>query len=126
MKTWSVKPQYKKSILERQFWMKDGVAGYITHETGWRGGEFIVTTEDENPPVLESGVDIYACGYDSELVETFDGCWEEVEYDLQDSEVEEEVRAFLEENSIFDLEELGWYCDDTEMIIDCDMIIEEC
>jgi hypothetical protein len=122
MATWSVKPVWKKYIIERQYWEKDG--NIIMHEIGWRWGEFYVHTDGDEQPELESGVDIFDCGYESELVETNDGCWEETDYDDCDETVAEEVQAFLEDNSIYDLEELGWISTDCEMIIDCDMTIE--
>lgn len=122
MAVWSVKPLWKKSIIERQHWENGGDS--IVWETGWRWGEFTVITEDDNPPVLEPGVDIYNCDYDTELVETTDGCWEEIDYDDCSDETRETLEEFFEEgNSIFDLEEEGWYNSDTEMIIDCDMEI---
>lgn len=122
MATWSVKPLYKKSIIEYNHLFKDGNTFIV--ETGWRWGEFLVTTEDDNPPVLEPGVNIMDCGYDSEMVETFDGCWEEHHYDDCDDETREWIENFLEEgNSYFELEEHGWIFDDCEFIIDCDMEI---
>ena len=124
MATWSVKPEWKKSIIERQIWTKEGVAGYISVETGWRWGEFHVTTKNDTPPDLVAGVDIYNCDYECELVSLDDGCWEDSDIDVQDEELRNELETFLEDNSVHDLEELGWYCDDTEMIIDCDLIIE--
>jgi len=120
MAEWSVKPQWKKSIIERNYYHKDGAT--ITAETGWRWGEFIVYTDDDNPPDIEAGVDIYNCDYETELVETNDGCWEEVTVD--DEDLEEWLEEFLEENSYYDLEEHDWSQGDTEMIIDCDLIIE--
>jgi hypothetical protein len=120
MAEWSVKPQWKKSIIERNYYHKDGAT--ITAETGWRWGEFTVYTEDDNPPDIESGVDIYNCDYEAELVETSDGCWEEVTVD--DPDLEEWLEEFLEENSYYDLEEHDWVQGDCEMIIDCDLIIE--
>ena len=124
MAVWSVKPEWKKSIIERQIWTKEGVAGYIGIETGWRWGEFHVTTEDDTPPDLVAGVDIYNCDYECELVSLDDGCWEESDIDVLDEELRNELETFLEDNSVHDLEELGWSCDDTEMTIDCDMTIE--
>lgn len=122
MATWSIKPTWKKSIVERIHFVKDGET--IIVETGWRWGEFTLETEDDNPPDISAGVDIYDCGYDTELVECSDGCWEE--HDLDDCS--EETRAwfeeFIEENSYFDLEEHGWSTSETEMIIDCDLEIE--
>ena len=122
MAVWSVKPDWKKSIIERNYLVKDG--NTVMVETGWRWGEFHVTTDDDNPPNIEAGVDIYNCGYDAELVETNDGCWEEHDFDDCDEETTEWLEEFLEENSVFDLEERGWSSGDTEMIIDCDLIIE--
>jgi hypothetical protein len=120
MAEWSVKPQWKKSIIERNYYHKDGKT--ITAETGWRGGEFTVYTDDDNPPDIEAGVDIYDCDYETELIETFDGCWEEVTVD--DEDLEEWLEEWLEEHSYLDLEEAGWSQGDCEMIIDCDLIIE--
>ena len=120
MAEWSVKPEWKKSIIERNYYHKDGAT--IIAETGWRWGEFTVYTDDDNHPDIESGVDIYDCDYETELVETTDGCWEDVSID--DPEQEEWLEEFLEENSWLDLEEAGWHQGDTEMIIDCDLIIE--
>jgi len=123
MAIWTIKPAWKKSLIERQYFTKDDNTVMI--ETGWRGGEFTIETEDDTPPVLEPGVDLYNCDYDVELVETFDGCWEEVDSDECDEETQEWLEEFLEENSYFDLEEHGWMQTECEMIIDCDIIIED-
>jgi len=124
MATWKVEPTWKKSIIERQYWIKEG--NTIVEETGWRWGSFYVYTDDDNPPEIEPGVDIYNCGYETELIETYDGCWTEQLYDDCDDDVKEWVEEFLEEgNSIYELEEHGWTCDETEMIIDCDLSIEK-
>ena len=123
MATWSVKPEWKKSIIERNYLVKDG--NRIMVETGWRWGEFHVYTDDDNPPKLEAGVDMFCCGYESEMIETNDGCWDDYDYDECDDETREWLEEFFEEgNSVFELEEHGWVSSDCEMIIDCDMIIE--
>ena len=123
MAEWKVTPNYKKSVIERQEWVKDGQS--FIYETGWRWGEFIVYTDDDNPTNIEAGVDIYNCEYETELVETSDGCWEEHDFDDCDEETQEWLEEFFDEgNSYFDLEEHGWTFDDCEMIIDCDLIIE--
>lgn len=123
MAQWSVKPEWKKSIIERNYLTKGDST--ICVETGWRWGEFIVYTDDDNPPNIESGVDIYDCGYESELVETNDGCWEDYDYDDCDDETREWLEEFFDEgNSRLDLEEHGWVQDECEMIINCDLLIE--
>jgi hypothetical protein len=121
MATWKVEPTFKKSVIERNYLTKDG--NTVMVETGWRWGEFLVYTDDDNPPNIESGVDIYDCDYETELVETFDGCWEDVDYDDCDDETREWLEEFFEENSWLDLEEHGWSQDECEMIIDCDLKI---
>ena len=123
MAEWNVQPTWKKSVIERNYLTKDG--NTVCVETGWRWGEFIVYTDDDNPPKIESGVDIYNCDYETELVETFDGCWEDVDYDDCDDETREWLEEFFEENSWLDLEEHGWMQDECEMIIDCDLVIRK-
>ena len=124
MAEWSVKPTWKKSIIERNYLVKDG--NTVCVETGWRWGEFTVYTDDDNPPNIEAGVDIYNCDYETELVETTDGCWEEVDYDECDDETREFLEEFFDEgNSWLDLEEEGWMQDECEMIIDCDLEIRK-
>lgn len=123
MALWSVKPEWKKSVIERNYLLKG--KNRLMIETGWRWGEFTVETKDDNPPDIEAGVDIYNCDYNGELVETSDGCWEEIDYDECDPVTEEWLQEFFDEgNSWLDLEEHGWTQDDCEMIIDCDLIIE--
>jgi hypothetical protein len=124
MAEWSVKPSWKKSIIERNYLVKDGQTFMV--ETGWRWGEFLVYTDDDNPPKIEAGVDIYNCDYETELIETTDGCWEEYDYDDVDDETREWLEEFFDEgNSWLDLEEHGWSQDECEMIIDCDLEIRK-
>jgi hypothetical protein len=123
MVTWSVTPQWKKSIIERQEWTKDG--NTFIFELGWRWGEFHVYTEDDTPPELESGVSILNCEYEAEMIETSDGCWDDYDYSDCDDDTREWLEEFLEENSVFELEEHGWVLGDCEFIIDCDMNIEK-
>ena len=122
MATWRVRPTWKKSIIEYNHLEKDDNEFIV--ETGWRWGEFLVYTDDDNPPDLKPGVDILNCGYESEMIETTDGCWEEHHYDGCDEETQKWIEEFFEEgNSYFDLEEHGWFFTDGEFIIDCEMEI---
>ena len=121
MATWNVQPTYKKSVIERQRMYKDGQSFIV--ETGWRWGEFLVFTDDDNPPDIEAGVDIYDCGYDFEFIETLDGCWTDYVYDKVDAATQAWLEEFFEDNSSFDLDEHGWDYSDCEMIIECDLAI---
>ena len=90
MATWSIKPSWKKSLIERMYFNKG--KRQIIVETGWRWGEFTCETEDDNPPVIKEGMDLFNCGYDVEMQETSDGCWEDYDYD----DCDEETRQWLE------------------------------
>ena len=122
MARWKIEPSWKKSLIERMYYHKGD--NTIMVETGWRWGSFECETEDDNVPVISAGDDLYATDYDVELIETWDGCWEEHDMDDCDEETQGWLEEFLEENSFFDLEEHGWVAGDTEMIIDCDPIFE--
>lgn len=123
MATWKIEPTWKKSLIERVYYDKDGKT--IVVATGWRWGSFTIETEDDTPPVLQEGVDLFNCDYEVELQETFDGCWEEHEFYGFTEEEQEEMEQWLEENSAWDLEENGWCQSDTEMIMDCEPSIEK-
>lgn len=115
----------KKSVIEVQEWTKVGTNQVITHEIGWRNGEFFIETEDDTPPDLEEGVDMFDCGYDCEDWSTDDGCWEENDFDIDDEDEYNRVEEFLSENSIYDLEELGWVMSESYMYINCELNIEK-
>ena len=121
MALWKIEPSWKKSIVERQYYHNGDNTVMI--ETGWRWGEFECETEDDNVPEISAGDNLWDCGYSVELLETWDGCWEEIDTDDCDEETREWLEEFLEENSYYDLEEEeGWLQGDNEMIIDCDPV----
>ena len=123
MAIWNIQPTWKKSLRERIHYTKDDKT--IIVETGWRWGEFTCETEDDNPPLIEEGVDLFNCDYEVEMQETFDGCWEEREFYGFTEEEEEAMIEWLDENSAWDLEEEGWIQSECEMIMDCDPSIEK-
>jgi hypothetical protein len=118
MALWKIEPTWKKSIREVMYFRKEGKQ--ITIETGWRWGEFTCETEDDNPPVIEEGEDLFSQGYDVEMQECTDGCWVEYDFDEFTEEEEEKMREWLDENSFYDLEEDGWTLVDSEFIMDCE------
>ena len=121
MSLWKIEPTWKKSLVEVLHLSKGEYN--ITHSIGWRWGHFYIETDDNNPPDIEEGVDIFDCGYQVDDWETIDGCWEEMDFkNLPDEEVKI-IEEFLEENSVLDLEELGWIMNDTQMFIESPLSI---
>jgi hypothetical protein len=123
MAVWKIEPTWKKSLAERSHYTKDGKE--IIIETGWRWGEFTIETEDDEPPVLEEGVDLFNCDYEVEMQYCDDGCWEEREFFGFTDEEEETMNEWLDENSWLDLEEEGWIPSENEMIMSCEPSIEK-
>lgn len=132
MANWTVKTYYKKSIEEHEHFVKDGMT--IVRKTGWRSGSWNVTTSDDNLPELE--FDFVPGGdgnkdslnmndfpgsniEDVEMIETWDGCWEDIEWPEDiDEEERERLEALIDEEGFYALEEEeGWDSSDTEMWI---------
>ena len=120
MTTWKITPEWKKSTIEVQTWTKKGVAGYIEHTLCWRFGEFFVESETE--PDIDDDTDLLPL---TDSWSTEDCCSEETDIDIDDENVQEEIEKFLEENSIFDLEELGWEMEECTMCIQNGALVEK-
>lgn len=124
MALWKVTPTWKKSVVEVQNWTK-GDEDNLRHEVGWRWGEFIFEA-DEKPTELEEGVfDAFDCGYELVDWSTDDGCWEETDYEIADEAEEDRMAEFLNENSVYDLEEHGWTMGTCSMYIQCECTVEK-
>ena len=130
MAVWRVSPYYKKSCEEIERFRKDGMI--VERRTGWRWGEWEVTTSDDNPPEFDfnqvpggndakDSINMYDCTGNNieevEFIETFDGCWEEINFpEDMDEEEQERLQEFIDENGSYALEdEEGWMLDDTEV-----------
>jgi hypothetical protein len=133
MAQWTVSTHYKKSCQEVENWVRSNGDGRITVVNGFRYGEWIVYTTDDNMPEFEfvevpggdgkkDSINLLDCEVNNiesvELVEMYDGgCWYDVEVEGLDEETEEEIRDFIDENSTYDLEEREddpWYNEDSE------------
>lgn len=124
MALWKIEPTSKKSIVDRIHWTKGDKT--IIHEIGWRWGEFVVKTFEDDPPKIDEYTDLHHAD-DFELMDfsTDDGCWEELEFDGFINEEEEEFRERLESGDIstYDLEQEGWDNTDVELYIQCEVEI---
>lgn len=129
MAIWTVSNYYKKSVEEHERFSKDGK--WLIRKTGWRFGSWTVTTTDDNTPDFDWQSDDdpqYACINmndctgsnieEVEFLETWDGCWDDYEFD--DSITEEEREAIMnviEEEGFWELENQGWYPEDCECYV---------
>jgi len=119
MTVWVIKPQHKKSAIEKQHWYKDGKE--IIRIEGYRWGTFYCEsdTQPEIDLVNEDGYEIGSDDYEWELESLDDGCW--ADWEFPEDMTEEEQDAITEawnEDYFEGLEELGWSCDDTDYILE--------
>ena len=132
MATWTVKTYHKKNVQEVETYHQRDGKGRVTVTNGFRWGEWTVETSDDNPPEFEftevpggdgakDSINMLDCEVNNienvELVSMDDGgCWYDIEFEGLTLEQEEEIEAFLEENSPCELEDRddGWYQDETE------------
>lgn len=164
MKHYRITPSYKKSTLEYNVWEKkldDGTLIRATSEIGWRSGTFVIHVPETNDEIDEwlknRGMSIEDYGgdyeavksslcpsptdeviefddYDHEMLDTWDGCWEEWTVDIFGSnknnydpdEIKAELEEAYEEEWHEGLENLGYECDDCYYEMHCNPIIEEC
>ena len=132
MAIWTVSTYYKKSCQEIEHWVRREGKGKITVTNGFRWGSWTVETSDDEPPEFEftevpggdgktDSINMLDCEINNiesvELISMDDGgCWYETDFEDLTEEEEEEVQEFIEENSIYDLEDRddAWYNDETE------------
>lgn len=133
MAQWTVKTYHKKSCQEIEYWIQSKGEGRITVTNGFRWGEWTVETTDENPPEFEfvevpdgngarDSINMLDCSGNNieevELVSMDDGgCWYDVDITVLDEAAKEELEEFIDENSIYELEEREedpWYQAETE------------
>lgn len=118
METFKITTEYKKNVVEIDFWTKDDIT--IRRETGWRWGTGYITVQDEDEKEnLMSDVDseeVNVYDYEFELDNLDDGCWEDVEYPEDMSEEEQErLNELWDEDSYSAWEEDGWSVSDSEL-----------
>ena len=124
MAQWKVSTRDKKSVEEHEMWEKDGQV--IVRVSGFRWGTWTVTTDDDNPPEFDrepcpggsddpDSVNMYDCGYDSELDMLDDGWYGDVRYpDDMDEEETERLDELWDEDAYEAWEAEGWVQTETE------------
>lgn len=133
MKLWKIRPEYKKSIEQTEFYKNDK-KHYITYTIGWRSGEYTVVAP-ENTTIEEwlenydedEGVSIYDEFDEVVDSEELDGWWSDYEYENMDEEEFQTLQERMEEEglSMIDLESEGWMLVETVTMITGPLEIEE-
>jgi len=113
----------KKSVIEKNFYVKDGKSFYI--EQGYRWGYF---TTDEKPDLddydPEEGLMIYQYDVDDHSFD--DGCWIEFYYDDEITDEEREaIENAWEEDWYEGLNNLGWQDDEYEVWFRGELEVED-
>lgn len=117
MAFWNVKTTEKKSAEEHELWQKDDQVIRVVN--GFRWGEFVVETTNDNPPELDQtdgpgadAVDMYSPYSDNiestELVSLDDGWYGDIIWpDDMDDEERDRLQEIYDEDS-YGWEEEGW------------------
>lgn len=134
-KDWIVRTADKKSVEEHEYWFKDGKE--IIRITGFRWGEWVVTTNDDKEPQFEFAVngDEKAIEMNNQfqnnnienvqLNELDDGWYGDVVWPEDMSQEERDrLEELWEEDSYSGWEEDGWVQDETECWVFCDLNIK--
>ena len=115
MAIWKITNLHKKSAVERQFWIKDGMT--VIKEEGFRWGVWSCES-DERPDIdLDNpdGWEQYSQDQDWEMDEMIDGSWVEWTWpEDMDEEERERIESLWDEEYFEGLEDDGWTLDETE------------
>jgi len=101
LKWYVIKPKFKKSICETQFWintLSNGKNVKVEVNTVFRWGSFNIELNDKQKDQILSSIQINLNDYEHELIETWDGCdfWlETVDEDSFNSEEQEEIENLI-------------------------------
>lgn len=115
MPIWKITNLNKKSAVEKQFWIKDGVT--VIKEEGFRWG--IWTCENDDQPDIDldnpDGYELMSTDYEWEMEEMIDGSWVDWTFpEDMDEEEQERIQELWNEDSFEGLEGDGWINDETE------------
>ena len=124
MKTYIVKPKYKKSTISNEYWtnMINNKPVTLIVSVQWRWSSFTINLNDEEKEKVEKSEHLLLNDYDYEFIETDDGCDRFI--DIKDENNYTEGEIYLIYKSIYEdideeyydenyMEENGWDLSDT-------------
>ena len=136
MKTYIVKPKYKKSSFSNEYWTNfinnKPVTVVVTIQ--WRWSSFSINLTDEQKKQVEESEHLLLSDYDYDFIETDDGCERFIEIKDETNYTEGELNLIYKsmyedlEEEYFDetyMEENGWDLSDTTYEISGGVELEE-
>ena len=124
MKTYIVKPKYKKSSLSNEYWtniINDKLVTLIV-SIQWRWSSFTIKLNEKEKKEVEESDHLLLSDYDYDFIETDDGCERFIEIKDENNYSEGELNLIYKsmyedlEEEYFDetfMEENGWDLSDT-------------
>ena len=136
MKTYIVKPKYKKSSLSNEYWTNiiNNKSVIIVISIQWRWSSFNINLNDEEKKTVEESEHLLLSDYDYDFIETDDGCERFIDIQNEKDYTARELKMIYEsmyediEEEIFDetfMEENGWDLSDTTYEISGGVELEE-
>jgi hypothetical protein len=124
MKTYIVKPKYKKSSLSNEYWTNviNNKSVTVIVTVLWRWSEFSINLNDEEKIEVEGSDHLLLSDYDYDFIETDDGCERIIEIQDENDYTARELKMIYEsmyediDEEYFDetyMEENGWDLSDT-------------
>ena len=136
MKTYIVKPKYKKSTISNEYWtnMINNKPVTLIVSVQWRWSSFSINLNDKEKKKVEESEHLLLSDYDYEFIETDDGCDRFI--DIKDENNYTEGELYLIYKSIYEdideeyfdetfMEENGWDLSDTTYEISGGVELEE-
>lgn len=132
MADWKVSTRDKKSVVEVEIWTNDK-GQTVKKVTGFRWGSWVITTSDDEEPILERDsngeIDMYSY-YENNIesieLDMLDDGWF-MDWEFSDDVSEEEQKLIIDgydEDGYDYLETNGWFNDETLCLVSCDLDIE--
>lgn len=132
MADWKVSTRDKKSVVEVEIWTNDK-GQTVKKVTGFRWGSWVITTSDDEEPILERDsngeIDMYSY-YENNIesieLDMLDDGWF-MDWEFSDDVSEDEQKLIIDgydEDGYDYLETNGWFNDETLCLVSCDLDIE--
>ena len=124
MKTYIVKPKYKKSSFSNEYWTNtiNNKSVTVVVTVQWRWSEFSINLTDDEKKEVEKSDNLLLSDYDYDFIETDDGCERFIEIKDENNYSEGELNLIYKsmyedlEEEYYDetyMEENGWDLSDT-------------